>query len=290
MAFRRRSCLLLLALVCYLAAPAVGKRTGELTVYWGRNKDEGSLREACDTGSYTTVIISFLAAFGHGTYRLDLSGHPLAGVGDDIKHCKSKGVLVLLSIGGQGGEYSLPTSQSAADLADYLWTAFLAGSRAGVRRPFGDALVDGVDFFIDQGGRVHYDELVRRLYAYNRYYRPGGITLTATPRCGYPDHRLDGALATGLFSRIHVRLFGEDRQCVSSPRESWEKWAAAYPRSSVFVGVVASPNAEAVAAGYIPPWDLYSRVLQFAQKQRNYGGLMIWNRYYDKKTGYTRSL
>jgi chitinase len=289
---RGPACCLLLALVLslQLTAGLAAYGGGDVAVYWGRNKDEGSLREACGTGRYTTVIISFLAAFGHGTYRLDLSGHPLADVGDDIKHCKSKGVLVLLAIGGQGGEYSLPTPQSAADLADYLWTGFLAGSRAGVSRPFGDALVDGVDFFIDQGGREHYDELVRRLYAYNRYYRASGVTLTATPRCGYPDHRLDAALATGLFSRIHVRLFGEDRQCAWSPRESWEKWAAAYPRSRVFVGVVASPNAEAVAAGYIPPWDLYSRVLQFAQKQRNYGGLMIWNRYYDKKTGYTRSL
>jgi chitinase len=262
----------------------------DVAVYWGRNKDEGSLREACDTGAYTTVIISFLAAFGHGQYRLDLSGHRTDAVGADIDHCKGQGVLVLLAIGGQGGEYSLPSAQSAADLADYLWNAFLAGRRAGVRRPFGEAQVDGVDFFIDQGATEYYDELAKHLYAYNKNYRAWGITLTATPRCRFPDQRLEKALATGLFNRIHVRLYGEDRKCVASPREAWERWAAAYPGSRVFVGVVASPESAAAPAGYMSQKDLYHGVLRFAQKRQNYGGLMIWNRYYDNKTGYLAGL
>ncbi|OEL32018.1 Shikimate O-hydroxycinnamoyltransferase [Dichanthelium oligosanthes] len=277
MAFWRRppSFLLLGALLLsQLAAGLAGTGPGNMAVYWGRHKDEGTLREACDAG-YNTVLISFLTAFGHGTYTLDLSGHPLAGVGDDIKHCQSKGVLVLLSIGGKGGEYWLPSSQSAADVADYLWNAFLAGSRAGVARPFGDARVDGVDFFIDQGATEHYDELARRLYGYNKHYRGGGITLTATPRCTYPDQRLQGALATGLFNRIHVRMYGEEQQCYWGEFSSWDKWAAAYPRSSVFVGVVASPEADPNA--YMFQKDLYYGILQFAEKVPNYGGIMIWD-------------
>ncbi|XP_062182827.1 xylanase inhibitor protein 2-like [Phragmites australis] len=284
MAFRRRPCCLLaLLLLSLLTVGLAAAGPGDIAVFWGRNKDEGTLHEACDTGAYTTVIISFLSVFGHGRYQIDLSGHPLNGVGDDIKHCQSKGILVLLSIGGQGGEYSLPSSQSATDLAEYLWNAYLAGSREGVARPFGDAAVNGVDFFIDQGSTEHYDELARRLYSYNKYYRGGGVTLTATPRCAYPDQRLEAALATGLFNRIHVRLYG-DQRCTWSARESWEKWAAAYPGSRIFVGVVASPEADADA--YMSPKDLYYGVLQFAQKLPNYGGIMIWNRYYDKKTGY----
>ncbi|CAL4983602.1 unnamed protein product [Urochloa decumbens] len=288
MAFRRGpyDCLLAALLLSQLTAGLAAAGPGDIAVYWGRNKDEGTLREACDTGAYTTVLVAFLSAFGHGTYKLDLSGHPVAGVGDDIKHCQSKGVLVLLSIGGQGGEYSLPSSQAASDLAEYLWNAFLAGGRAGVSRPFGDAQVNGVDFFIDQGATEHYDELARFLYAYNRFYRAGGITLTATPRCSYPDQRLQGALATGLIGRIHVRLYG-DLQCTWSARESWEKWAAAYPGSRVFVGVVASPEADKDA--YMSQKDLYYNVLQFAQKLPNYGGLMIWNRYYDKINNYISS-
>jgi chitinase len=89
-----------------------------------------------------------------------------------IKHCQSRGITVLLSIGGQGGGYSLPTHASAADVAyNLIWNAYLGGHRAGVHRPFGDdAAVDGIDFFIDQGGAYHYDDLARLLNGYNKYY------------------------------------------------------------------------------------------------------------------------
>ena len=113
MAFRRRSWLplaLALVLLSCIAATAMAKRTGELTVFWGRNKAEGTLRAACDTGLYNTVIISFFSVFGHGRYDVDLSGHPLAGVGAEIKHCQSKGIPVFLSICGAGNGYSLPSS------------------------------------------------------------------------------------------------------------------------------------------------------------------------------------
>uniref|UniRef100_A0A0D9WEC1 GH18 domain-containing protein n=1 Tax=Leersia perrieri TaxID=77586 RepID=A0A0D9WEC1_9ORYZ len=268
-----------------LIGPATAQQgIGEVVVFWGRNKDEGSLKEACDTGLYTTVIISFLSAFGHGSYKLDISGHPVSAVGADIKHCQSKGILVLLSIGGQGGEYSLPSSQAAADLHDYLWNAFLPGGRQGIPRPFGDAVVDGVDFFIDQGSTEHYDELARLLFAHNKYYKGRlGVMLTATVRCGYPDQRLQAALATGLFSWIHVKVFGDGR-CTWGRRDSLEKWAAAYPDSKIFVGIVVSPEQDRDA--YMSHKDLYFDVLQFVNKLHNYGGVMVWDRYWDKKTGF----
>uniref|UniRef100_A0A0E0G402 GH18 domain-containing protein n=1 Tax=Oryza nivara TaxID=4536 RepID=A0A0E0G402_ORYNI len=141
--------------------PATADDPG-LVVYWGRHKEEGSLRKACDTGHYTTVIITFYNVFGYGRYSLDISGHPLAA---------SRGITVLLSIGGQGGGYSLPTHASAADVAyNLIWNAYLGGHRAGVHRPFGDdAAVDGIDFFIDQGGAYHYDDLARLLNGYNKF-------------------------------------------------------------------------------------------------------------------------
>ncbi|KAF0924797.1 hypothetical protein E2562_014903 [Oryza meyeriana var. granulata] len=294
MALRRLPALLSLVVLLFSACLAAagaekGQNTGETVIFWGRNKDEGSLKETCDTGGYTTVIISFLGAFGHGSYKLDLSGHPVSAVGADIKYCQSKGKLVLLAIGGQGGEYSLPSSQAAADLHDYLWNAYLGGGRRGVYRPFGDAVINGIDFFIDQGATEHYDELARRLYVHNKDYRATvGVMLTATTRCGYPDQRLEAALATGLFNRIHVKLFGDGRCTKSSRRESFENWAAAYPDSMVLVGVVASPEADREA--YMSPKSLNYDVLRFINKLRNFGGVMVWNRYYDKKTNYTAGL
>uniref|UniRef100_A0A0E0MIC0 GH18 domain-containing protein n=1 Tax=Oryza punctata TaxID=4537 RepID=A0A0E0MIC0_ORYPU len=228
------------ALLLLAAPPPATADDPGLAVYWGRHKEEGSLREACDTGRYTTVIITFYNVFGYGRYSLDISGHPLTTVGADIKHCQSKGITVLLAIGGQGGGYSLPTNASAADVADNLWNAYLGGHRVGVLLP-------------------------------------------ATTRCSYPDHRLEKALATGLFARIHVRMFG-DEQCTMSPRYSWEKWAAAYPGSKVYIGLVASWEQD---SAWMFQKDLYYEMLQFVRSLPNYGGLAIYDRYYDKKANYT---
>ncbi|EAZ07647.1 xylanase inhibitor protein 2-like [Oryza sativa Japonica Group] len=287
--FALAAALLLTIISGHLAAPATADGyVGGLAIYWGRHADadEGTLRQACDTGRYTTVIITFYNVFGYhpGNYNLDISGHDVTAVGADIIHCqKSRNVTILLAIGGYGGGYSLPTSQSAADVADNLWNAFLAGRRAGVSRPFGhEAAVDGVDFFIDQGGADHYDELARRLHGYG-----AGVIWTATTRCSYPDHRLEKALATKVFDRIHVRMYGAgeiERRCVISSRYSWEKWAAAYPGSKVYIGLVASPEQD---EAWVFQKDLYYEYLQFVTKLPNYGGLAVYDRYYDKKANYT---
>ncbi|KAK3146650.1 hypothetical protein QOZ80_3BG0269430 [Eleusine coracana subsp. coracana] len=278
MASLRRSGLLALlsvalVLLSLLAGGATAKRTGQLTVFWGRNKNEGTLREACDTGLYTTVIISFYSLFGHGRYWGDLSGHPMNGIGDDIKHCQSMNILVLLSIGGTGNDYSLPSSQSANDVTDNLWNTHLSGRRTGVFRPFGDAVLDGIDFFVDNGGADHYDELAWRLNWYGRY--GGGkkaLHLTATPRCGFYDD--------ANCSYNHAGLKGV--------MEQWNKWTAKYPRSSVYLGLVAAnvPGKNDM----VNLKQLYYDLLPNVQKAANYGGVMLWDRFYDKQTGYGKAV
>ncbi|TVU23331.1 hypothetical protein EJB05_25688, partial [Eragrostis curvula] len=101
MALQRRSPLVATSLSCsflllllFFPSQTTANKTGQLTVFWGRNKTEGSLKEACDTGLYTTVIISYLSAFGHGKYNLDIAGHDASAVGADVKHCQSKHILL----------------------------------------------------------------------------------------------------------------------------------------------------------------------------------------------------
>uniref|UniRef100_J3MEA8 GH18 domain-containing protein n=1 Tax=Oryza brachyantha TaxID=4533 RepID=J3MEA8_ORYBR len=182
---------------------------------------------------------------------LDLSGHPIAGVGDDIKHCQYIGVPVSLSIGGFGSGYSLPSNRSALDLFDYLWDAYLGGSRAGGHRPFGDAWLDGVDLFLEHG--------------------------TAADR-GY----LGRAVATGIFERIHLRIY-DDGDCEAYWHLAWGKWTAAYPATRFYVGMTASETTN----GWVHPKNVYYDVAPSTQKADNYGGFMIWDRYYDKLTNYT---
>ncbi|XP_006663122.2 xylanase inhibitor protein 1-like [Oryza brachyantha] len=278
----RQVCLLttLVAVVFLLPclATATGK-TGEIAVFWGRNKTEGSLKDACDTGVYTTVIISFFSVFGHGSYWTDLSGHDVSRVGADIKHCQSKNILVLLSAGGDGYQYSLPTARSAKDVADHLWHAYLGGGRRGVFRPFGDAVLDGVDLYIDHGGPANYDVLVKRLAGYSGRGKP--VVLTATPRCGYPDANAEAALGTGLVQRIHPRFYNDaacsDYMDDGKPAnfwEAWDAWTSRFPASKVYVGLAAAQTTD----GWINPESLFYGVMPRAQAASNYGGAMLWDR------------
>ncbi|KAG8090339.1 hypothetical protein GUJ93_ZPchr0011g27839 [Zizania palustris] len=241
-----------------------------LTVFWGRNKEEGSLREACDTGVYTTVIISFFSVFGHGKYWPDLSGHDVAAVGADIKHCQqAKNVTVLLSIGGDGDKYSLPTAKSAKDVAGYLWDAYLGGGRKGVFRPFGEAVVDGIDLYIDHGGSANYDKLATHLSGHRGASGNKPVVLTATVRCmDGQETSSEAALATGLIGRLHVRFYN-DTMC---------------PNASVFVGLPAAWNA--ASDGWVNPASFVFDVVPLVQGTPNYGGVMLWNRYLDKRSSY----
>ncbi|BAF28894.1 xylanase inhibitor protein 1-like [Oryza sativa Japonica Group] len=281
----------LLVLLIINGAAAAGK-TGELTVIWGRNKDEGSLRSTCDTGLYTTVVISFLTVFGHGRYRTDLAGHPLAGVGADVKHCqKAKNVTVLLSIGGAGDQYSLPTAKSAQDVAEHLWHAYLGGGRRGVSRPFGDAVLDGVDVYVDRGRWGHYDELARRLRSFGR--EKPAVRLTASPACSLAlfDDEVETMKTLSLFERLHVRFYNES-SCDYNYFETrpfwgaWRTWTSRFPAARVQVGWPAMEE----MSGFVDPQTLRESVLSSVQDDANYGGVMLWDRYYDKITGFGRAI
>ncbi|CAL4975556.1 unnamed protein product [Urochloa decumbens] len=279
-------------LIILLAGPASaqGGKTGQVTVFWGRHRDEGSLREACDSGLYTMVIMSFLDVYGSGTYHLDLSGHPAAGMGAAIKRCQFLGVPVSISIGGFGSGYSLPTNQSALALFDHLWNTYFGGSLNDTTRPFGDAWLDGVDMFLEHGGAAdHYATLAVELSKHNIRAGDGKLLhLTATTHCRFPDGRVKEALDTGIFERIHVRFYNDPGCAAGFSAAEWGKWAAAYPFTKIYVGVPASPAA--AETGYTDPAALRREVLPVAQKATNYGGVMIWDRYFDKRSNYSASI
>ncbi|RCV39703.1 hypothetical protein SETIT_8G244400v2 [Setaria italica] len=303
MAFTRRrpslavsaAALLFVVLISFLlAGPASAQgKTGQVTVFWGRHRDEGSLREACDSGLYSMVIMSFLDVYGgngNGNYHLDLSGHPLAGMGAAIKRCQFLGVPVSISIGGFGGAYSLPTNQSALALFDHLWNTYFGGSLNDTRRPFGDAWLDGVDMFLEHGDAAdRYSTLALELAKHNIRAGDGKLLhLTATAHCRFPDDRVKEALDTGIFERIHVRFYDDPDCAAGFSAAEWAKWAAAYPFTKIYVGVPASP--QAAETGYKDPAALRRAVVPVAQKASNYGGVMIWDRYFDKRSNYSGSI
>ncbi|CDP09309.1 unnamed protein product [Coffea canephora] len=247
----------------FLLALAVGSNAGEIAIYWGQNGNEGTLADTCASGNYDFVNLAFLCTFGNGqTPQLNLAGHcdpsvnGCTGLSSDIKSCQAKGVKVILSIGGGAGSYYLASAEDARQVATYLWNNYLGGQSSS--RPLGDAVLDGVDFDIEGGTNQYWDVLAKYLSAYSN--RGKKVYLTAAPQCPYPDAWVGGALQTGLFDYVWVQFYNNP------------------------------PCQYSAGSGFIPATDLTSQVLPAIKDSDKYGGVMLWSKYYDDETGYSKSI
>lgn len=277
--------LLFLAISTFKSSEAAG-----IAIYWGQNGNEGTLTDTCATSNYQFVNIAFLTTFGNGqTPVLNLAGHcnPTDGgcssLNSDIKACQGRGIKVLLSIGGGRGSYSLSSADDARQVADYLWNNFLGGQSGS--RPFGDAVLDGIDFDIEAGSGQFWDELAKSLSG-----RRSKVYLAAAPQCPYPDAHLDGAIKTGLFDYVWVQFYNNP-QChyagnADNLLKAWNQWTSSKAKQ-VFLGLPAS-GAAAPSGGFIPADVLTSQVLPKIKGSAKYGGVMLWSKYYDN--GYSAAI
>ena len=101
------------------------------------------------------------------------------------------------------------------------------------------------------------------------------------------------ALKTGLFDYVWVQFYN-NHPCQYSPGNtskilaSLKRWANIRAIKKLFLGL---PAAKAAAgSGYIPPGVLISKILPEIKKSPKYGGVMLWNRYYDKVNGYSAAI
>ncbi|CAN4111515.1 unnamed protein product [Withania somnifera] len=253
---------------------------GGIAIYWGQNGGEGTLAETCATKNYDFVIIAFLPTFGNGQQpMINLAGHCNPSVGEctklstDIKSCQTKGIKVILSIGGGAGSYYLASADDARQVATYLWNNFLG---------------DGIDFDIEGGTNLYWDVLAKSLSAYSSMGKK--VYLTAAPQCPFPDAWIGNALKTGLFDYVWVQFYNNppcqySSSDISNLEAAWEQWTSDIPATKIFLGLPASPAA--AGSGFIPADDLTSQVLPSIKKSSKYGGVMLWSKYYDDQTKYS---
>ncbi|KAG4907956.1 hypothetical protein AAZX31_20G151700 [Glycine max] len=270
---------------------------GGIAIYWGQNRNEGTLSEACATGKYSHINIAFLNKFGNGkTPEMNLAGHcnpttnSCTKFSSEIKDCQSKGIKVLLSIGGGIGSYTLASVEDARNVSTFLWNTFLGGKSSS--RPLGDAVLDGIDFDIELGSTQNYEHLARFLKAYSGVGNKR-VYLGAAPQCPIPDRFLGTALNTGLFDFVWVQFYnnppcqyanGNINKLVSS----WKRWTSTVPAGKIFLGL---PAARAAAgSGFVPAEVLTSRILPVIKQSPKYGGVMLWSRFFDVQNGYSTSI
>lgn len=180
-------------------------------------------------------------------------------------------------------------------LANYLWNAYLGGKNASVERPFGNtAILDGVDFFIEETSTSYWDDLaeaLKNLSSNNGNGTAAGkMELSATPRCHHPDKYLGAAIQTGLFDYVQVRFYNETccqyDGSFDEMKSEWDEWAADEKVNKLVVGVTANEGED----GYVDPQLLTNGFLSSILNSTKFGGVMVWYLYTDHFSHYSQTI
>src|SRR5207253_10880397 len=97
---------------------------------------------------------------------------------------------------GASGGYGFTSDAQAETFAQTVWQSFMNGSSAV--RPFGSAVIDGVDLDIEGGSTVGYGAFARKLRTLSAADRSRRWYITAAPQCPTPDAFLGPAAGRAL--------------------------------------------------------------------------------------------
>ncbi|KAJ7666463.1 glycoside hydrolase family 18 protein [Mycena rosella] len=283
-------------------------RYDNTAVYWGQNSLGASggavadyqktLSFYCNDNAVDVFPVAFLNVFfgtgGAPSINLANTCNPVdnatfpgtdlpncSKLASDIATCQGKGKLVTLSLGGQTGSVGFASDAQAATFAQTIWNLFLGGSSS--TRPFGAAVLDGVDLDIEGGTGASYVTFVNTLRslmngASKRYY------ITAAPQCVYPDGALGGVLNAANFDAIYVQFYNNPCSLPHFGTASawnfgiWDQWARTLspnPNVKVYIGAPASTGA--AGSGYVDIGTLSNIAVQMRQSFPSFGGVMLWD-------------
>jgi len=290
-----------------------------MVVYWGQNsagaanpsdrdKWEKPLRHYCENSTYDIINIGFLHIFFDSRDPQRLPGlnfafhcettfpdHPFLlycpEIGADIAYCQSKGVEVVLSLGGAAGSYGFTSANDARLFAKNVWEMFLGGN-SSLPRPFGPGVVlNGVDLDIEGGSNLYYGTFINEIRSYFNLDPSRHYVVSAAPQCPFPDYYMgpdpvndpnSRALSAGPFDLITIQFY--NNYCgltnYNNPNafnfDAWSAWGfTSYnPNIQIYLGAPASP--QAAGSGYVDIVTLKNIAADLRSKYSNFGGVMIW--------------
>ncbi|KAJ1941008.1 Chitinase 2 [Linderina macrospora] len=277
-----------------LAASAMDVKTGSggLAVYWGQNSlslqtgtNEMDLDKYCTQSNPPDIILlSFHHVYtSNPTINLayhcedTFSGSSMLNctfMAPQIKTCQDKGIKILISMGGAAGSYSLGSSSVGSSYAQTVYDTFLGGTTTN--RPFGDAVLDGVDLDIEGGGPTGYAAFSNKVHELS----PSSL-ITGAPQCPYPDAQLSEALESGWFDIIFVQFYNNYCSAGTSSFnfDTWADWATSKSKNSAVKVYIGSPAcAKCASSGYIGV-DKLGQVYQdtLSKFSNVLGGVMLWD-------------
>ncbi|KAF8150562.1 glycoside hydrolase family 18 protein [Crassisporium funariophilum] len=289
-----------------------GSRSDNLAVYWGQNSygathpDQAnwqkSLSAYCQDDVINAIPVAFLHVFFStgGLPEINMAnscssnggvfpGTSLANcqsLAADIKACQAKGKIITLSLGGATGAATFTSDAQAQTFATTVWNLFLGGSSS--TRPFGDAVLDGVDLDIEGGSSAGYAAFVTKIRslssgASKKYY------MTAAPQCPFPDAYLGAVLNAVAFDAVYVQVtktvffatevynnwcgltnFNNPNAWNFGQWDNWAKTVAINKNVKIFVGAPAAPSA--AGSGYVDAVTLGNIAKSTRAQYSSFGG------------------
>lgn len=215
-----------------------------VAIYWGQNSigylsnfknNEKELWWYCNWDQVDVILLAFMHDFP-GTYSSKYgmkiptikfphhtnaefsvnNTNTMKRVASDIKYCQKKNKKILLSLGGEGGTYGFTSTSQAKEFGYTLWNMFgeiTDNTNKSIPRPFGDAVIDGFDFDIEDNNQVGYVDLIETLRNYSSNSTSGDdktskkFYLSAAPQCPYPDQNMNSILTSAHLDMVFVQFY-----------------------------------------------------------------------------------
>ncbi|KAI8099844.1 glycoside hydrolase superfamily [Halteromyces radiatus] len=217
-------------------------------------------------------------------------------VGNDIEFCQSQGIKVLISMGGAVGPYRHQKWRSDT-LAWWMWNKFLGGTDRTLGRPFGEVILDGIDFDAEATNGEGYDKLVHEIRKlFKLYYPPRNFMITAAPQCPDLDYYKNNAMYNILHPRqqysdaypdlIFIQFYnnlcsvsqlGQDQTVLSTGFnfDVWNNWAEQNTQATkIYLGILGNQGHH--DSGYLE-FEKLVKILDQVHQYSRFGGVMIWD-------------
>ncbi|KAJ2550605.1 Chitinase 2 [Coemansia sp. RSA 1878] len=272
--------------------------------YYGQNsaRNQQSLGEYCKDATEDLIVLAFMNGFPNiilnfaNACETTFEGSTLLhcpNIASDIKYCQSKGKAVILSMGGASGAYGFSGDSDAIAFADTAWNMFFKGNSD--KRPFDDAVLDGIDLDIEGGSGAGYPAFINQLRSHYASDPSKKYYIAAAPQCPYPDSYLGTTLNSAWFDMVYVQFYNNFCGLNAYPTwfnfADWDNWAKTKSLNKdvkVYIGAPGSPSA--ASSGYVDGATLASIYNDVRSKYSSLGGIMTWDVSQARTSGIAKSI
>ncbi|XP_065669344.1 uncharacterized protein LOC100198091 isoform X2 [Hydra vulgaris] len=311
-------CYAYILLICLKNSHQENIKSHKIVTYWGQNavynelksKEfwEKDLSEFCSY-NYDTIILSFVNTFFDEMNKDKMPGMnfafhcetPLSSdyktlfrcktIENGVKECQKRGKNVLISLGGAVGNVGFKNEAEAKLFAYRVYHLFLEGSELPLLRPFGSAVLNGIDLDIESGDYKYYSLFVQEI---KRLEKTGSqsVFISAAPQCPYPDYLLGPSAehllgdVPNFIDEIYVQFYNNwcntgNTVVFDDHMVKWLNYSRDNKGPKIYIGIPANIKASGNPQHYRTPQELAVIYSKYKEEPR-FGGVMIWDASFDQ--------